>query len=264
MAASNIHPTAILSKETQVDPTASVGPYSITYGRVKIGPRTRVSNHVTIGSEFGEVEIGSDNQILAGAVIGSPPQDLSYKNQLVKVKIGDKNLIREFVTINLGTEKGGGLTTVGNSCMLMAYTHVAHDCQISDRVIVANETQFAGHVIVESDVRLGGGCLINQFVKIGRFAYIAGDATINKDVLPFAMTQGKYAVARATNKIGLERAGFSKERVENIHRALRVLIMGAKTIDESLATIKTECDENDDILYLVDFVKSSSRGIARE
>jgi UDP-N-acetylglucosamine acyltransferase len=259
----NIHPSSVISSKCEIDPTATIGPFCVLIGKVKIGPRTKVISHSMIGSEYGEVEIGADNQIFSAA-IGGPPQDLSYKDQNVKVIVGDRNIIREYVTINQGTAKGDGITKVGSDCMLMTYVHVAHDCRIADNVILANATNIAGHSIVDYGVRTGGGCLINQFTKIGKFVYMAGDATANKDVIPFTISQGKYAIARATNRIGLERAGYSQDRIDNIHRAIRSLIMGGKTIDASIAQIREECELNEDINYLIDFVKTSSRGIARE
>lgn len=259
----NIHPTAIISKEAQIGEDVTIGPYSILVGKVKIGRGTQISSHVTIGQNFGYVEIGEDNKIFPGAVIGTAPQDLSYRDEETGLKIGDKNMIREFCTINLGTQRGGGITVIGNQNMLMAYVHVAHDCKLGDRIVIANETHFAGHVEVENDVKIGGGCLINQFCKLGQHAYIAGDSTINKDIIPFSMAQGKYAIARASNKIGMERAGFSPSDIENIHRAIRYLIKGDRTVAEAIEKIKADCEPTSHVQALIDFVTSSQRGIAR-
>lgn len=259
----NIHPSAIISPEAQIGDDVVIGPYTVIKGKVKIGSGSRIENNVTIGHEAGVVEMGRNNVILPGAVVGGPPQDLSYKGETTKLIVGDNNIIREYVTLNLGTTKGGGVTKIGNENMLMAYTHIAHDCQLGDRVVIANATHFAGHVIVEDDVKIGGGCLVSQFCKLGRFSYIAGDATINKDILPYSIAQGNYAVVRANNRIGMERAGFSKNEIESVHRAIRFLIMGDRTIEEALAKIQEECEPTESVKHLVHFVKTSERGLAR-
>lgn len=258
-----IHPTAIISDRAELADNVKVGPFSIISGKVKIGSGTTIASHVVLGHEHGELEIGSNNQIFPGAMIGGPPQDLSYKNEPTLLSIGNNNIIREFVTINNGTVKGGGATTIGHNNLLMAYVHIAHDCHIGNHVVIANTSNFAGHVIVEDQVRIGGVCSFSQFVTIGKYSYIAGESAINKDILPFSMAQGSYAVSRATNKIGLDRAGFGKEEIENIHRALRFLIMGQRTVAEALQLIEQECLPSENINHLVHFVKNSARGIAR-
>lgn len=260
-----IHPTAILSKQAEIAQDVEIGPYSIVKGNVRIGSGTRIESHVVIGNEYGTTVIGKSNHILPGAMVGGPPQDLSYKGEPTRLEIGDGNTIREFVTINTGTPKGGGITRIGNNCLFMAYVHVAHDCHLGNSVVIANTTNFAGHVTVEDNVRIGGSCSFNQFITLGRFAYIAGESAVNKDVLPFTMVQGigDYAVSRATNKIGLERSGVNKEEVDNIHRAIRALLMGNRTIEEGLEMIQRDCQPSPNIEHLVRFVKKSERGIAR-
>ncbi len=258
-----IHPTAIIDKGVEIDTGVEIGPYCVIEGAVQIGKGTRIKSHVVIGSPAGRVTIGENNQFFSGAVIGGPPQDLKYNGEPTKLKIGDNNLIREFVTLNLGTATGGGETVVGSNNLLMAYVHVAHDCHIGNHIAVANTTNFAGHVHVDDYVRIGGACSFNQFVRVGRYAYVAGESAINKDILPYSMAQGSYATARATNKIGLERAGLSEKEIEGIHRALRALIMGNRTIDEAMTIIEDDCPTNPHIEYLKDFVRTSERGIAR-
>lgn len=260
-----VHPTAIISSEAEISSDVEIGPFSVIRGKAKIGSGTKIESHAVIGNQYGMITIGKNNHILSGAIIGGQPQDLSYKGDPTRLEIGDNNTIREFVTINNGTTKGGGLTKIGNNCLLMAYVHVAHDCFIGNNVVIANTTNFAGHVIVEDFVRIGGVCAINQFVTIGKFAYIAGESAINKDILPFTMVQGmgEYAVSRATNKIGLERAGFTKEEVLNVHRGIRALLKGHRTVEEALELISQECVPTANIEHLVQFVKKSQRGIAR-
>lgn len=258
-----IHASAVISKEAQIDSSVEIGPFCVIKGQVKIGKGTVLHNHVTIGSDFGQVEIGENNQFFAGAAVGGPPQDLKYNKEKTKLVVGNNNQIREYVTINLGTVTGTGVTRVGNGNLIMAYTHIAHDCNIGNNIAIANSCQFAGHVTVEDNVRIGGMCGFVQFIKIGKFAYIAGDSTMNKDILPFCMAQGRWAVARATNKIGLERAGFTEKQIAQIHKAIRLTIMGERTIEESLAAIKQECEIDSNIEYITNFIRSSEKGIAR-
>jgi len=258
-----IHPSAVIDKSVELASDVEVGPFVVIKGKVRIGSGTKIDPHVTIGYDHGIVEIGERNHILSGAVVGGPPQDLTYKGEFTRLQIGDDNTIREFVTVNTGTAKGGGITRIGNGNLLMAYVHIAHDCVIHNDVVIANTSNFAGHVEVEDHVRIGGVCAFSQFIRVGRFAYIAGDSAVNKDVLPFTIAQGKYAVSRATNKIGMERAGISKEEIENVHRGVRALLMGSRTIAQALELIAKDCTPSENIDHLVQFVKSAARGIAR-
>ena len=144
----------------------------------------------------------------------------------------------------------------------MAYIHIAHDCVIGNNNVIANSTQFAGHITVEDNIVISGGCLINQFTKIGRGAYVTGDSSVNKDVPPFTIVQGKYAVMRACNKVGLERSGMDKSEVDNIYKAVRILIKGKNTLEDSIEKIKIECEQTDNIKYFLNFIQSSERGLA--
>ncbi len=260
-----IHPTSIISNEAEIGSDVEIGPFCVIKGRVRIGDGCVLESHVTIGNEWGTVEIGRENRFSAGAAVGGPPQDLSYKGEPTKLIIGDRNLIREFTTLNCGTAKGGGVTRIGNDCMIMAYAHIAHDCQIGNNVVIANSNQLAGHVVLEDHVKTGGMCGFNQFVRIGKHSFVAGDSAVNKDVAPFTIAQGKYAVMRACNTIGLDRAGYPKEDVENVNRAVRILTKGNGTVEEALARIQNECKPGPLIDYFVSFVRASvagSRGLA--
>jgi UDP-N-acetylglucosamine acyltransferase len=263
MATPNVHPTAIIDKQVELDSTVKVGPYSVIRGRVQIGRGSVVESHVVIGSEFGGVTLGAENHIFSGAVIGGPPQDLKYKGEPTQLVVGDKNTIREFVTLNIGTQTGGGITRLGNYNLLMAYVHVAHDCQIGNNIVIANSSNFAGHVTVEDHVRIGGICSFNQFIRIGKFSFIAGDSAVNKDIIPFSIAQGKYAVSRAANEIGMERAGFPKPEIEAVYKAIRLLTKGERTVDESIKEMQEKLMPSENVQYLIDFIKKSERGIAR-
>lgn len=258
-----IHPTAVVSSEAEIAEGVEIGPYCVVLGRTKIGKGTILEANVTIGSRFGVVEVGENNTFSPGAVVGGPPQDLTYKNEPTRLKIGDNNTIREFCTLNIATNKADKETYIGNNNYLMAYVHLGHDCKIHNHVVIANNTNIAGHSVIEDRVTIGGVCAFNQFTHVGKLSFIAGASVVNKDILPFSKAQGNYAVCRATNKIGLQRNGFTPEEVENVHRAIRIILMGSDTIDEGIARIRTECVPSPPVDYFVNFIKSSKRGIAK-
>jgi UDP-N-acetylglucosamine acyltransferase len=256
----NIHPSSVISKEAEIGSGVTIGPFCVIKGHAKIGDGCVLESHVSLGNEHGRVELGKNNFLSSGSAVGGPPQDLSYKGEPTQLIIGDNNVIREFATLNCGTVKGGGITRIGDNCLIMAYAHIAHDCTIGSHVVIANSTQIAGHVVFEDHVKTGGMCGFNQFVRVGKYAFVAADATVNKDILPFTISQGKYAVMRATNRIGMERAGFSPEDVEAINRAVRIVTKGGGTMDESVARIQAECAQTPTVKYFVDSIKASVAG----
>lgn len=261
----SIHPSSVIAKEAEIGKDVVIGPFCVVKGRSKIGDGSVLESHVILGNDWGSVEIGKNNRLCSGSAVGGPPQDLSYKGDPTRLVIGDHNIIREFATLNCGTVKGGAVTRVGSHCMIMSYAHVAHDCEIGDHVVIANSSQLAGHVVFEDHVKVGGICAFNQFVRVGRHAFIAGDSAVNKDVLPFTIAQGKYAVMRAPNSIGLERAGYAKEEVDSVNRAVRILTKGGGTVDEALKRIETECKLTPLVQYFIDSIKKSvagTRGLA--
>ena len=257
-----IHPTSVISPDVEIAEDVEIGPYCLIQGKVKIGRGTIVEGHVTLGSRNGILEIGENNHFSPGAVIGGPPQDVSYKGESTRLIIGNNNTFREFSTANIATAKGDGKTEIGNNGYFMAYTHIGHDCKLGNNVIIANDSHLGGHCEIGDGVTIGGVCAFNQFTKVGRMAFIAGSSVINKDILPFARAQGNYAVIRATNKIGLARKGFSREEVMNVHKAIRIMIMGSDTVEEGIARITNECTMSPNIEYFISFIRSSKRGIA--
>lgn len=260
----SVHPSTVIDGKLELGDGASVGPYCLIQGNVKIGAGTIIEGHVSIGCKGGNTEIGSHNHLHPGAVIGGPPQDITYKGEETSLVIGDHNIFREFSTVNLATSKGDKLTKVGSHCYFMSYTHVGHDCKIGSHVVIANNSHIGGHCDVDDFVVIGGMCAFNQFTRVGQGAFIAGGSIVNKDILPFSKAQGNHAVVRATNKVGLARRGVPREEVDNIHRAIRILIMGSETQEEALARIDTECANSENIEYLLRFIRESKRGIAKE
>lgn len=258
-----VHPTSIINGDVELEEGVEIGPYCLLQGQVKIKKGTFIEGHATIGSRYGILEIGENNLISPGAVIGGPPQDVTYKSEATMLIIGNNNVIREFTTLNIATSKGDKKTEIGNNNYFMSYTHVGHDCKIGNNVVIANNSHLGGHTIIEDNVVIGGVCAFNQFVRVGKNSFIAGSSVVTKDIIPFCKAQGAYAIARATNKIGLARKGFSKDEVKNIHKAIRILLMGKDTQEVSIERIKNECQMTPNIEYFIHFVKTSKRGIAK-
>jgi UDP-N-acetylglucosamine acyltransferase len=257
-----IHPTSVIQGDVKIEEGVEIGPYCLIQGQVSIQKGTFVEGHVTLGSRYGILEIGQNNHFAPGAVIGGPPQDVTYKSEQTRLKIGNNNIFREFSTANIATSKGDKLTSIGDNNYFMAYTHIGHDCKIGNNVVIANDSHLGGHTVIEDNVVIGGLSAFNQFTKVGKGAFVAGSSIVNKDILPFCRAQGNYAICRATNKIGLARKGFPREEVTNIHKAIRILLLGSDTMEEGLARIRSECQMSANLEYLIDFVRSSKRGIA--
>ena len=255
----SIHPTSIIGPEVKLGKNVNIGPFCVVTGDVTIADGTQLASHVVIGDPQTQVMIGKNNRFFSGAVVGGPPQDLTYKGEKTQLIIGDNNSIREFVSINVGTPKGGGVTRIGSENLLMAYVHIAHDCQLGNHIVMANSCQLAGHVEIHDHAKISGVCLFNQFVVLGKYCYITGDSAVNKDVPPFCIAQGKYAVVRAANEIGMDRAGFSKVEIENIRRAVRIITKSKLTLDGSLQRISEECEMVPALNDFLAFIKSDER-----
>ena len=254
-----IHPTAIIDKNAELAPDAEVGPYSVIEAGARIGTGARIGSHVVIQ---GNTTIGSNCSISPFASIGGPPQDIGYKYEPTQVVIGDNNTIKEYVTINRGTTKGGGVTKVGNNNFIMAYAHIAHDCQVGSSIIMANGATLAGHVEVSDFVIFSGLCAVHQFCRVGKYAFISGLTGIPKDVPPFVIAAGDRAKLYGLNIVGLERRNFSKEEITKLKRAYRILFRSALPLKTSLKIIRDELD-GDSISYLLEFIETSTRGICR-
>ena len=234
----------------------SVGPYSVIGPDVAIGDRTQISNGVTIA---GRTAIGSDNVIYPCAVIGTPPQDLKYKGGETRVTVGDRNTIREYVTINRGTEKGGGVTTVGNDNLLMCTCHVAHDCAVGDGCVISNAVLLAGHVRVGDGAVLSGAVAIHHFVIVGEYAFVGGMSRIVRDVPPFLVSEGDPAQERAVNVVGLSRHGFSAEAIAALEEAFKVIFRSGEPMSETLSRVAA-ASPTKEVGRLVEFLRNRSAG----
>jgi UDP-N-acetylglucosamine acyltransferase len=256
----SIHPTAIIDPSARLAPDVGVGPYSVIGAEVEIGEGSSVGAHALIE---GPTKIGRNNRIGAYAAVGGDPQDKKYHGERSTLVIGDGNTIREFVTINRGTDDGGGVTRVGDDNWIMAYVHVAHDCTIGSHTVLANNATLAGHVEIGDHVVLGGFCGVHQFCKIGAHAFAAMFAAINRDVPPFVYAAGQFAEPRGVNAEGLKRRGFSSERVAAIRRAYRTLYMSGKTLADARVELERQAQSSEDVRALVDFIDRSERALVR-
>jgi UDP-N-acetylglucosamine acyltransferase len=257
----NIHPTAIVDPKSTIHPSCNIGPYCVIGSEVEIGERCTLHSHVIIQ---GPTKIGSDNSFFPFSSIGLAPQDISYAGEPTRLEIGDHNVIREFVTINRGTVKGGGLTRVGNRTLIMAYVHVAHDCVIGDDVILANAATLGGHVTVEEWATVGALCPVHHFVRIGAHSFIGGGTTITRDVLPFSKTvAARDTHAYGLNTTGLERRGFTKDRIRKLHHAYKVLLASKLNTTQALEKLKSEHDRGEDVEMLIRFIEASERGVIK-
>lgn len=259
----SIHSTAVVSNTAKIDSTVEIGPFSIIEGDVEIGARTIVESHARIGHRSGRVVIGKDNYIQNGAVLGGPPQDLSFDGGDTSLVIGNENRIGEYVSISQGTLKGDGKTRIGNHTLLMAFVHIGHDCQIDDHVVVTNAAQLAGHVEVHKHAFLSGLTGVTQHIRIGRYAFLAAGAFANKDIPPFTIAEGHWARPRVINRIALKRAGFDVETRKHIERAARFILDSSLTIESVCDAVATELPALEEIQYLIEFLRNSPKGIAR-
>ena len=255
-----IHPTAIVDKHAELDSSVEVGPYAVIGPKVKIGPRTRVGPHAVIE---GDTTIGANNAIFQFAAIGAIPQDLKYAGEPTKLVIGEHNAIREFATVHIGTAGGGGVTRIGNHCLLMANSHVAHDVQLGDGCILANSCALAGHVVVEDRVIFGGLSAVHQFSRIGRLAFVSGGAMVTQDVPPYLTVQGDRAEVVGINTVGLTRAHFKDDQQARVKSAFKILYRSKLGFREAIAHVRAEHGGHEEIDHLVAFLENSERGIAR-
>jgi UDP-N-acetylglucosamine acyltransferase len=255
-----IHPTAVIHPDAELDASVQVGPYAVIGPQVRVGAETRIGAHVVLD---GRTEIGLRNQIFSGAVIGSEPQDLKYDGSLSLVKIGDDNLIREYVTINRATQRDEA-TLIGNGNMLMAYVHVGHNCVIENQVIISNAVALAGHVYIESKARISGVLGVHQFVRIGQLAMVAGMSRIERDVPPFMLVEGNPCRVRALNQVGLKRAGLEDQEqvITLLKKSFRLIYRSGLPLKEALTQL-SDLPTNELVDHLHQFLLSSSQQAGR-
>jgi UDP-N-acetylglucosamine acyltransferase len=257
----DIHPTAIVSSRARLEKGVQVGPFCIIGDEVTIGEGTLIGPHTVFR---GPSTIGRNNRFAGQAAIGTDPQDLKYQGENTALQIGDQNTIREFVTINRGTPGGGGRTTVGSGNLLMTGVHVAHDCHVGDQVILANAATLAGHVSIGDHATVGAFVGVHQFCRIGAHAFVGGYSVITREALPFIKTVGDRNQAKTygINSIGLERKGFSAQRIEALKSAYRTLFLKGLKLKEAVEAVRRH-DVTEDVALLLDFIEGSERGFIR-
>ncbi len=256
----DIHKTSIVSSKAEIDEKVIIGPYCIIGENVKIGKGTKLISNVQIE---GKTEIGENCTIYPFATIGFPPQDLKYKGEETGVKIGNNNIIREYVTIHRASVSGDGWTNIGDNNFIMAYVHIAHDCKIGNSVIMANLATLAGHVIVEDYVFIGGLVAIHQFTRIGAYAMVGGFSGVGQDIPPYTMASGPRAKLYGLNSVGLKRRGFSEETINILKKAYKILFRDKLSLKEAIEKVKKELPQIPEIIHLIDFIEANKRGICR-
>jgi UDP-N-acetylglucosamine acyltransferase len=259
--APEIHPTALVDPAATIAANCRIGPYCTVGPNVELGEGCELISHVVVD---GWTTLGSQNRLFPFASIGLAPQDLKYAGEPTRVEIGEHNTFREGVTVHRGTAGGGGVTRIGNHNLVMAYVHVAHDCHIGDHVILANAATLGGHVVVEDWAMVSALCPIHQYVRIGAHAIIGGGTTLTRDVLPFSKTvAARNTHAYGLNAVGLQRRGFSKERVRKLHHAFKVLLASKLNTSQALERLKAEPDLGADVRQVIEFIEASELGVIK-
>ncbi len=257
----SFHPTAIIDAGAKVPQSCTIGPFCTIGAGVELGEACELISHVVIE---GPTKIGARTKIWPFTSIGCAPQDYTYKGEPTRLEMGDDNQIREYVTISRGTNKGGGVTRIGNNCLIMAYSHIGHDCQVGNNVLMANAATLAGHVEVGDYAAIGAFSPVHQFVHVGPHAYVGGGSVVTQDVLPFSKTSATRDVhAYGANSIGLQRRGFSAERVKKIQRAFRILLASKLNTSQAIEKIRSEGDVSEDVEMMIQFIEKAERGILK-
>ena len=256
----SIDPRAVIDATATIADDVTIGPYSVIGAGVEIGSGTWIGPHVVIN---GPTRIGKDNRIFQFASIGEVPQDKKYHGEASLLEIGDRNTVREFVTINRGTEEGGGITRLGNDNWLMAYIHIAHDCLIGNHTTFANGASLAGHVTIDDYAILGGFTLVHQFCAIGENSFCGMGSAIGKDVPPYIMVSGNPAQPYGLNTEGLKRRGFDKAMIRDLKEAYKVIYRSGLTVDQAITRLQEMATQTPEIEAMITFLTHSTRGILR-
>ena len=250
-----IHKTSVVDKNAKVSQTAEIGPYAVIGSGVEIHDEVEIHSHVNI---VGDTKIGKGTKIFPFASIGTQPQDLKYKGEKSSLVIGNNNIIREYVTINPGTQAGGMITKIGNNCLFMISSHIAHDCQIGNNVVIANNVPLGGHVIVEDSVTIGGNSAVQQYTRIGRLAMVGGMTGVLKDVIPFGLSFGNRNYLKGINIIGLRRNRYENKTIIELNEAYKK-IFSSKNLHENLNKINGEFKDNKLVKEVTEFISKDKK-----
>lgn len=255
-----IHETAIVDPSAKIADDVEIGPWSIVGPEVTIGQGSWIGPHVVLK---GPTTIGKNNKIFQFASVGDDPQDMKYRGERTYLEIGDNNIIREYCTINRGTEHGGNLTRIGDGNLFMAYVHIAHDCIVGNQTIFANNASLAGHVSVNDFVVLGGFSAVRQFITLGEHSFVAGGTMVVKDVLPYVLVSGDPAETFGLNAVGLKRRGFTSDTIKFLRRAYKIIYRQGLTVKKALLELEEMVKECPEIQLMIESLRASSRGIVR-
>ena len=250
-----IHPTALISPKAKLHSSVKVGPYSVIGANVEIDESTVVQSHVSI---IGNTKIGKNNNIYPFASIGNDPQDLKFKGEETKLEIGNNNKIREYVTINPGTNGGGGITKVGNNCLFMVSSHIAHDCFVGDNVILANNVPLGGHACIQENVIIGGNSAIQQFVRVGRSAMVGGMCGVVRDIIPYGIAHGNRSVLQGLNLIGLRRKNIPNRDIMILNDAYKEIFKN-ENLTENLNNLDKELRNHELVIEVLDFIEKDKK-----
>ena len=256
----DIHPTAIVHPRATIAPGVKIGAYSLIGENVRLGKDTVIDSHVVVE---GWTEVGERCHLFPFVSIGTAPQHMRYRGEPTRVTIGNENVIREFVTIHRATVEGGGNTTLGHGNFIMAYSHIAHDCKVGNQVIMANASTLAGHIAVEDFAIVGGLVAIHQFVRVGCYAIIGGASGVPKDIPPYMCAAGNRAKLFGLNTVGLKRHHFSEATLFALKQAYRILFRSHLILNKAIEKVETDVPRLPEITHLLDFLKSSKRGVCR-
>ena len=260
----SVHPSAVIAAGARVPESCAVGPFCTIGPEVELGEDCKLISHVVLD---GRTRIGARNTFYPFCSIGMAPQDLKYKGEATETEIGDGNTIRECVTVSRGTTGGGGVTRIGSGNLLMAYAHIGHDSQVGSHCILANSATLAGHVVIEDHVTLGAFCPVHQHCTLGMYSFIGGGTIVTQDVLPFSLTSARREnKAFGINKIGLERRGFSPERVKRLQKAFRLLLAAKLNTTQAVEKMRELMGNGvagEDVAVLVKFIERSERGVVK-
>jgi UDP-N-acetylglucosamine acyltransferase len=255
-----IHPTAIVAAGAEIDDDVEIDAYALIGPKVRIGRATRIGAHAVVE---GHTTIGCENQIFHHACVGTITQDLKYRGEDSELILGDRNIIREFATLNTGTAGGGMITRLGNQNLVMNYSHIAHDCLLGSHIIVANAAQLGGHVVIEDYVFIGALVGVHQFVKIGESAILGAGAMVTQDVSPFCNATGDRARLHGLNLVGLKRRGFSPELIRNLKHAYRIMFHSGLKVADAVMRTRTEVPASGEVDHFLAFIQASERGVCR-
>jgi UDP-N-acetylglucosamine acyltransferase len=250
-----IHKTAIVDPKAKISSSVNVGPYSIIGPNVEIGEDTDINSHVSIA---GHTKIGKNNKIYPFASIGNDPQDLKFKGEISSLEIGDNNKIREYVSINPGTDGGSRVTKIGNNCLFMVSSHVAHDCNIGNNIVVVNNVAIGGHVHIEDNAIIGGNSAVHQFIRIGKFAMIGGMCAVIRDVIPYGLVHGNRSILQGINLIGLRRNNISNQDITLLSNAYKELFK-SENLSENLKNLSDDFKKNNLVMEILEFLQKDKK-----